>query len=191
MELDRRQFTGALIATLFLRKGWENPSALPACPDGFSWTRSPALEAFVPCPNGWYFHEVDNDGRGSKSAYFTREDFAKTQQFFTGFVVNVVRGIPRDTAPLCKAFVILCLEGIAPLELFEDSNEDYYTYGIEKINPPKGYRVADTRIRVVGVSNKQTNTLYLVQFESPADRWGTDWQIGRQIYDMLKINPET
>jgi len=68
----------------------------------------------------------------------------------------------------CKAILNICLEGIPPLEQFEDANEHYYAYGVEKINPPKDYRTADTRIRIVGVGNKKTNALYLVQFESPA-----------------------
>ncbi len=188
MNLDRRQFTGAMIATLFLRKGWVDQSELPVCPDDFSWTRSPALEAFVPCPHGWHFHEVDNDGKTSKSAYFTREPYAKTKQFNTGFVVNVVRGMNGDISMWCNAMVNICLEGITPLEQFEDSNDEYYTCGVEKIDPPKGYRQKESRIRIVGVGNKQTNTLYLVQFETPADQWESDWQIGHQIYEMFKIN---
>ena len=161
MNLDRRQFSGLLVSALFMRIGWDDESKLPSCPSGFSWTRSPALEAFVPCPTGWHFHEVDNDGRGSVTAYFTREEYAKSNQFHTGFVVNVVRGMDGDISAWCNMLVDICLEGIEPIERFEDSNDDFYSYGIEKINPPKGYRKRDSRIRVVGVGNKESNTLYL------------------------------
>lgn len=186
MKLDRRQFTGAMISTLFLSRGWTDPSELPRCPKGFSWTKSHALEAYVPCPEGWFFREVDHNG--SKSAYFTREDYASTDEFLTGFVVNVVRGIGGDVSTWCNAFVNACLEGIEPLERIQDDNSNYFTYGVEKINPPGGYRTLPSRIRIVGVGNKHTNALYLVQFESPASLWEADWKIGDQIYQMFKIN---
>ncbi|MEM6690610.1 MAG: hypothetical protein AAF664_14340 [Planctomycetota bacterium] len=190
MNVDRRQFGGLLVSTLFTRLGWDDPSKLPSCPPHFTWTRSSALEAFVPCPAGWHFHEVDNDGQSSRSAYFTREDYAKLDQFSTGFVVNVVRGMDGDIATWCNAIVNICLEGCTPIEHVEDSNDEYFTYGIEKVDPPKGSRKTATRIRLVSVGNKHSNTLYLVQFEAPANQWESAWEIGRRIYDMFKINPD-
>lgn len=69
MEIDRRTFLGSFVATLVFQRGWFDPGALPPCPPGFEWTRSPALEAFVPCPQGWHFQETVEPG--SKMAYFT------------------------------------------------------------------------------------------------------------------------
>ena len=190
MSINRREFTGAFVSTLFLQKGLKDSSDLPPCPVGFSWTFSSALKAHVPVPNEWHFYEKLNSG--STTVYSTREDYSRNQEFLTGFAVNVVPNMidafGGEVLLVCNFIVDVCLEGIEPLHRFRDENEDFYTYGIEKINPPKGYRKTDTRIRVVGVGNKKTKTLYLVQFESPASQWDKDWIIGSQIYDMFDIN---
>jgi hypothetical protein len=187
MQIDRRAFNGALIASLVFRRGWSEPAELPACPAGFEWVRSPALQACVACPRGWYFHEKGEDN--SKTAFFTREDFAATDRFDTGFAVNVVTFLEGPIDQWCKAIVTICGEGIPPLITMETENDQFYSYGIEKINPPKPQKPKSVRIRVVGVGNKQTGTLYLVQFESPETQWETDWPVGRLIYDMFEINP--
>lgn len=187
MDIDRRQFSGLMLASLFQQLGWSDVGELPACPVGFHWARSDALEAFVACPEGW--HQFEEIQTGSQTAYFTRENYASQEQFRTGFTVNVVRNMTEGSiGDWCHVIVNMCLEDIVPLETFQDENEAYYTYCVEKINPPRGYSSWDTRIRIVGVGNKQTKTLYLVQFEAPADSWDQDWEIGQQIYEMFEIN---
>lgn len=187
MEIDRRTFLGSFVATLVFQRGWFDPGALPLCPPGFEWTRSPALEAFVPCPQGWHFQETEEPG--SKMAYFTRENREATGAFKTGFAVNIIPQMEGSIVDWCRAIVTICQEQMPALHTLESETTDLYSYGIEKINVPKARRDYHQRIRVVGVANKRTNTLYLVQFESPADRWDTDWRIGEQIYNMFEINP--
>lgn len=187
MDLDRRQFAGALIATLFLRKGWQNAAELPECPPGFTWVRSDGLQAYVPRPNGWYLHDL-TDGADSSTTYVTPEPLVGTPKFSTSFVVNAMLNLPGDITTWCKAIVFACLEGHRPIEIFDYSSGDYHTCGFEKEMPATEH-VPLSRIRVVGVGNKHTNSLYLVQFESPADNWDATSKIREQLFELFKVNP--
>jgi hypothetical protein len=39
----------------------------------------------------------------------------------------------------------------------------------------------------LAVANSQTNTLYLLIFESPQQDWDAAWELGKQIMDMLPL----
>lgn len=193
MELDRRSFFGVMIGALMHQRGWNDVSELPQPPEGFHWTRVATLGSQVICPNGWKMSEEshgDQPGGISQTVTFSKGALRADGVPDTKFCVNVVRNMAigdEDIVGMCKMFVVTCLEGITPLQHWQEDDGVLYSLGIEKIDPAQPNR-PERRIRVVGIANRQTNTHYLVQFEGPVEGWDEDWKYGEQIYDMFRIN---
>jgi hypothetical protein len=186
MELDRRSFMGVLAAVLVQGRGWNDLSELPPPPAGFDWTTSDVLQARLIVPYGWHYYEEHDNG--SSTVYISPLP-AKTYSH-TKFAVNIVPRMQTGGLPVndwCKAFLMVCLEGQTPLFKTQDESSALPWYCLEKIDPPNDWRPA-RRIRIHGVVNPATDTLYLVQFESPADEWDEAWKIGGVFYNELNLN---
>jgi hypothetical protein len=186
--LTRRSFVGILAAVLIQGRGWVDASELPAAPEGFGWQKVDALQARLLVPNGWPLSvEYHN---GSHTVYFTKPDSDPIVP--TKFAINV---LPRmDTKggsswTWCKAFVNACLEEQPPLEIWIKEHEKMPSCCVEKIQPADG-DFAAFRIRILGICNLETDTVYLVQFESRPERWDEEWPTGRVFFEALSLNEE-
>ena len=189
MKIDRRAFTGSLVLTLFSGRELLSSIDLPTCPQDFEWKWAESIRAYVPCKRGWFFYDETDGTNHSVSCVKASRETKPLQEI--GFHISSVRlseSFAENPQLSCYLLVHTCLSDIEPIDTFRSESEQFFRCGFEKIDPPKGDGQTPNRIRLLGIINKETMQMYLVQFETPVGNWGDEWPTGEKIFQMLELN---
>jgi hypothetical protein len=155
---------------------------LPKAPEGFAWHEVPAIRAAFLVPKGWHFRE-ERDGR-TLALFITQQAFTPPEKFEVGVSISVFR---QD--PAAGARVKRMLEKLASAHAVElhrgSSGGPFTTLACQFESPREGKE--PVRTHVMGIANAETDTVYLVFFESPASQWNATWEKGKTILGKLAL----
>ena len=155
---------------------------LPKAPEGFGWHEVPAIRAAFLVPKGWHVREQRD---GDKLAVFiTQEAFTPPQPFEVGATINVFRNDPG--APERVKRTLEKLASAHSVELRRGSSAGAFAILACQFESPREGK-EPIRAHAMGIANAETNTAYLVFFESPASRWDASWAKGKTILGMLAL----
>jgi hypothetical protein len=157
---------------------------LPGPPEGFSWKRVEEIKASFLMPKGWHYR-LDTKGK-TTAAFITREKIEKGKPFLVGLSVNVVRD---RMDPPAEKLARLIAEQFGKIGKVEDT---------VKVNRGK-LKGSGGRLTVAGknltmqflvLANTETNTLYIIQFESPEKEWKEAWKVGKAMMEKMALGDE-
>lgn len=160
-------------------------------PSGYTWKHCLEINAQFPMPETWFFQAVPLDE--TKAYFLTKQSLPKNGMFTTGLCVNSFSGIKKrigksalemaeglmQTYPLVplsrvtrledgplirlRRFFLLPIPMRAQIPQFGREAE-------EKVMPPTNFYIETT-------ANRDTDTAYIIQFETPLERWKEDKEI--------------
>lgn len=152
---------------------------LPAPPAGFDWQRLEPANAHLLVPEGWHFRQEQNEGT---LAYFVTETAIVPGELFeVGLSLNVIpqmqaRTGQHNAASYAEAYIRRCADSYEGAKAWEFEQGPFAGYGCEFTHEARPGSVITMYMLAIG--NRQTDTLYVMWFEAPADRWETAWQTG-------------
>src|SRR5579872_2736414 len=157
---------------------------LPEPPKGFTWKKIDEIKASVLMPDGWHYR-LDKQGK-TIGAFVTREKIEDGKAFKTGLSVNVLRD-QKDPTPekLAKTLV----ENLGKMGKIEDA----FKVSVGKFRGSGGRLTVPERnvtMQFLLLANPATNTLYIIQFESPEKEWQEAWKVGKVIMDRLALDDD-
>jgi hypothetical protein len=157
---------------------------LPEPPKGFSWKKVEEIKASFLMPKGWHYR-LDTKGK-TTAAFITREKIEEGKSFQVGLSVNVLR--ERKNPPAEKLAHSL-VENFGKMGKVEDS----FQVNRGKLKGSGGRLTVlskNVTIQFLVLANTATNTLYIIQFESPEKEWQQAWKTGKVIMDKLALDDE-
>jgi hypothetical protein len=176
------------------RATWQE--TLPQAPEGYSWQLAGQSQAFFLRPEGWHFKAFE---QAEDLAYFiTREPIppdAKpgSYQFETGFTINVFRGVTRAKGIAPSGFALGYVQVVT--QSAEHETEDtwqnrggpFIGYGVQFCS---GSDIGRLRQQHHLIANDETDTLYLIIFETPERLWERDWPLAKVVIERLMLHPD-
>lgn len=161
---------------------------LPEEPAGFKWKKFEEIKAALLVPDGWYFKQVQQE---DTVAYFiTKENIDEVGRFDTGLSMNVIRG--RDDLNA----VLYAEEFIETMAAQNELVREWTTgagllkgFGCLTRNAVEGEDVS-IMMHTLAIGNEETNTLYILFFESLEEEWDQAWKYGEQILRMFLMDDE-
>lgn len=156
---------------------------LPKAPAGFAWQEVPELKAAILKPDRWFFRR--EEGTGTLAYFITKEEIVNGSQFQTGLTVNVFRGLAQGTAAARGQALVEKMASEHGAQTLSHRTGLFREFSSEfKDTDATG----TTMMHVLTIANTQTDTLYLLIFESPAGQWDAVQKTGEMIVDSLTIN---
>jgi len=163
---------------------WSDEPKLPQPPKGFSWKKVEQIKGTILMPEGWHYR-LDTKGK-TIAAFITREKIEDDKPFKVGLSVNVLRDRKNPTAEnLAKTLV----ENYGKMGKIEDT----FRVNAGKVKGSGGcLTVASKNLKMqfLVLANMATNTLYIIQFESPEKEWDEAWKKGKVIMEKLALDDE-
>ncbi|RTQ46263.1 hypothetical protein EJV47_22300 [Hymenobacter gummosus] len=161
-----------------------------APPVGFRWQLLPEVKAASLLPYTWnYKAETSRDAQ----AYFlTREKIVGNSQFQTGLTLNVVRQMTakskQSAEAYAQAFSARTGRGAGQQVLGQETK----TQGALRLFGVR-YRVATGAagpkiIQQWAIANRNTDTFYLLLFDSPEKDWPQAWKLGEEMIRQLRLD---
>ncbi len=161
---------------------------LPAAPAGFSWKRIEEVRATFLMPKGWYFKSEASGG--TLAYYFTTEKLKKGAPFETGLTINVFKNLKdKDGVAYAQAFVLEVAKKHEALNKWQLDAGALHGFGVVTRQVGKPQEQAHL-VSYLAIGNAQTNTLYLLWFESPEPRWEADWKMGEKMLSQFSLDDE-
>jgi hypothetical protein len=172
---------------LFSAGGLAVGGGRPPAPEGFAWREIEAIRAAFLVPAGWHF---THRREGETLAYFiTREDPGELGVHETGLTINVfVKLETHNAVEYAEQFIGSV---IATGELVDSWRLDT---GLLQGHACLTRNVAEdgtlSTKRSLAIGNSNTNTLYLMWFESPEQTWDTMWKFGEVMLDVFALDSD-
>jgi hypothetical protein len=181
---------GLVLALLSKESGSRASPQLPTGPDALTWRPLREINAEVLVPDGWFLKRVIPNGQAAAAvAYFiTLENIDALGKFDTGLSLNVLLARSRsgDVDATAKAMIAgACAAGTNLRPQTDITEGVFHRYGcLLRVQGKEGSQVDDHRL----ILNTTTKTVYLLDFESPEDRWEKAWTTGATIVEMLSLD---
>ncbi len=157
---------------------------LPEPPNGFSWKKVAEIKAALLMPKGWHYR-LDTKGK-TTAAFITREKIEEGKPFRTGLSVHVLRQRKNPTAEKLAQSMV---EGFGKMGKVEDS----FKVNSGKLKGSGGRLTVSAKnvtMQFLVLANTATNTLYIIQFESPEKEWQEAWKMGKVIMEKLALDDD-
>lgn len=185
-------------------------------PLGYTLKESPLINARIPMPDGWFYHEETKGA--TKAVFLTQESLRFKGIFETGISINVIPNVKRISNVSASKFVrdfLATLQYSMPLSMVkplgettrskEDPFDIYKRHFVIRADTP-GIKVMAaipsavggqvvkefkaTHSYYKGVGNTETDTAYLIMFESPSKKWLDDGEIiANTMMDGIILDP--
>jgi hypothetical protein len=157
---------------------------LPTPPAGFTWQEIPELKTALLKPDGWFYKREQQ--KGTLAYFITKENIDNNGRFQTGLTVNVFH-LKKDSAVERGKDRIEELAAANHVNMFAQNVGPFRKFGcLTRHTDSSG----TLQMVTLAVANSQTNTLYLLIFESPQQDWDAAWERGKYIVDMLTLDEE-
>lgn len=162
-------------------------SAAPTPPEGYEWVACEKMTAQFLKPEGWYFLEESNED--STACFITKEQITDATPYFTtGVSVNAVQDASNQLPLSPQQFVSALLDEISvafdqatPQTTLEPAGSPLY-------GKASTMRTEESTVYYLNYWNKETDTVYLISFESPTDEWEEAWSEATPILQTLGLN---
>ncbi|WP_035567063.1 hypothetical protein [Hymenobacter sp. IS2118] len=159
-------------------------------PAGFAWQPLPEAKAAALLPEGWYYRAEGS--KGAPTYYLTQEQMGESGGFQTGLSLQVVRrATARTRQPAAQYAELLMLRsgfgtGQQVLEKAASTDGNWHKWTVRYRDAPPD---ADPRVVYqLALANAQTDTLYLLTFESPEKDWLAAWALGETMIRELVLD---
>lgn len=173
-----------------VKKGAKEADRPPA-PAGFSWQELEGMGGSVLLPKGWFFSK--HSTRDAAVCQVTQEDSAKGKGFLTGLTVNVIRDVKAKSKADAFLYSAYYVDGYRKgAKTFGDPKIDKAD-GFDRIvcevenKLPGAAKDVVFHVRLMTLSNKETDTLYVITFGAPKDEWEKAWKIGEPVLASLTL----
>jgi hypothetical protein len=166
------------------------PLNLPTIPNGFTWKIVEETQIGFPIPDGWFYKE---EKQGNTYAYFaTKENIDGGKIFSTGLTINIVKDENINAAEEAERYI----NGIANspttkkiIGNWHYSQADIVSFQIEVEaefpQAPNNDPNRNKTIHYTTAAKTDTNTLYLIIFESPTSIWNEEKEKGKYMIQLV------
>lgn len=175
-----------LLTAIFVASSAFRAAADEAPPAGYSWQAFEEVGATFLRPDGWHFKSEPN---GDGHAYFlTRENIDEIGFFKTGLSVNVLPRAGQDVLGNAteSAYAARCANQGQLIDSWSLNVHVFHGFGCQIRAQPKPNILI--RLHMLFVRNRNTDTLYVITFESPDAEWQQAWAVGRPILDSMGLD---
>jgi hypothetical protein len=159
-------------------------------PEGFEQKYISDLNINVLVPTGWFYKWVPQSD--TKAFFITKEDIDVTGRFSTGLTVNIEYDVENVDETAWSFITTVANQSITKKVLGEGIKSSNKTntmilYGVTveaelpvSNNDPNPN--PEKTLSYFSIADIQTNTLYLMIFESPRNEWDSEWnQFGVEV----------
>lgn len=165
---------------------------LPVAPTGFEWKFVPESSLAFLMPEGWHFKAEKHE---TTYAYFaTKENIDEVGQFSTGMTINVVNDKSIDAVEYAKGIIENLAKSATTKKIigqweYEQDPVVSYQLHIEaeypniKSDDPNHKKT----LYYTTIAHRDTNTLYIVMFESPIKLWDVEWETGAKMIQLALL----
>lgn len=174
---------GFLMPTLTEIAGSGNCPKLTDAPEGFVWSYLSESHLAVLLPGDWHFKNEQTET--IKAYYISLEDIDDEGSFKTGMTITVVNDKSITAVQNARNFSanIYSQNNVTKTgEVTERTEGDLTIYELQYDADYSSYQ--GTNYNLVA-ANKETNTLYVITFESPKDNWDEAWKIGQVMIEQI------
>ncbi len=154
-------------------------------PKGFYWQRIKKLNCSFPVPYGWFVTEEERDG--IVAVFISKENVAELGKFETGLTANVYRKMKNiDADKYAQQFRmnIIDTKDVDNSALWDNRKGPLHIYSCKYFLEKTDSRKALTT-QLLTIVNKESNTLYILWFESPTESWEENWEIGKILLGQI------
>ena len=162
---------GSLLSVSFLNLALE----LPEPPDGFAWHKVSAIQGALLVPDGWYFRADEEEN--APVFFITQDKYTPPPKFRVGASLSAFPGF-SDLPAMIEQHLRRRADHHS-VELVPGEFGPFQTLQCQ-YDLPKTADHGAIRVFVLGIVNPETQTSYLVFFESPVEERG-----GPQTLDSL------
>lgn len=176
----------------------------PALPDNFTWQDLQETKASIPIPTPWFYlrrREAD-----TLAFFLTKEAVVNEGIYVTGLSVNIIRQIRYRTGRPAVDLARGLMETlpVIPLSKILDQKDNPLVIYRRYFAQPTPIKIAiprfgggfiekvmePTTFYVQTVANQQTDTAWIVQFETPSRLWEQDKQTARIMIENAVLDRE-
>ena len=154
----------------------------------FQWVESGLGDSEFLKPKNWFVKASYQ--KGHYALFISKEEISKDQNFTTGFTLNFNSHISKKTGSTPSEYAKQWIENVPKLKNkkvivkpWEFTNNILKAFGI---------RVKDNEkiVHYMLVANDNTDSLFIMLFESPLKEWEEEWKIGNKIMNNLRLDAE-
>ena len=154
----------------------------------FQWVESGLGDSEFLKPKNWFVKASYQ--KGHYAFFISKEKISKDQNFTTGFTLNFNSHISKKTDNIPSEYAKQWIQNISKLKNkkvivkpWEFTNNILKAFGI---------RVKDNEkiIHYMLIANDNTDSLFIMLFESPLKQWDEEWKIGNNIMNNLRLDTE-
>lgn len=172
-------------------------------PSGYLWKDLPGTRARFPMPGTWFF--LTQQAGNTRAFFMTRESIAREKMYSTGLSVNIMPNIGRKTGrsavDMAEGLMrTLPMRPLGEVTRTEDGplviSRRFFlfpeprTMPIPQLGGGVAMKVVPaTNFYVETVGNRRTDTVYIVQFETPWDKWTEDRETAVTMIENGVLDP--
>lgn len=157
---------------------------LPAAPLGFSWIEIPEIGGAFLLPTGWHFRK-----RGDFQFFLTPVGMEPGKPFETGLKISVGRKVSESTGWEAPAYseVIASApsDGEELLDSWQSSFGTLQLFGARLRRAREG--LEPVIFQRIALGNGETDTMYILLFESPESSWQEMWKLGETMLKQFVL----
>lgn len=155
---------------------------LPSAPERFSWVAIDDIDAFFLRPDGWHFTHSQAKLRGS--FVISREPSDIDFRFETGLSGYVVNNLGKMNGRLVSEQIDEYIHNLGSQDSLDIltttpiTRMAYRGIGVRFHDRSNEKSIINHRLYL---ANDRTDTLFIINFESPEAIWSTTWPIGETL----------
>ncbi len=155
--------------------------------EGYHWEEFKESKCFFLIPNEWKLRKEKKEE--TFSYFFTKENIEENGSYSVGISVNIVTGLKKTNT---LRFIAYLKEGL------EETTEEFECSDLTKVGPFYKYilnyeKECDgilIKMHHILISNINTNTMYLILFESPKSEYDKNFKIAEPTLMYFGIDDE-
>ena len=170
----------------------ELPPNLPEIPGDFTWKIIEETQIGFPIPDGWYYKE---EKQGNTFAYFaTKENIDEVKIFSTGLSINIVKDDSVKADEYAEFFIDSIVNADTTKKIignwhYSKGNIVSFQAEIEAEfdNVSADDPNRNKTIHYSTVADTDTNTLYVIIFESPTSIWDAEKEKAQYMLQVVLL----
>jgi hypothetical protein len=156
-------------------------------PQGYEWVNCEQMTAQFLKPDDWYFLEESN--QDSTACFLTQQKITEEAPYFTtGLSINAVQNATQQLPLPPEQFISSLLDEVStafdevsPQSTLQEEGSPLYGKASTMSTP-------EFTVYYLHYWNQETDTVYLLSFESPTSEWEEAWNTATPIFETLGIN---
>ncbi len=165
---------------------------LPPPPSGYTWAEFKEIKGAFLKPEGWFLKKTGQAG-GTLAYFISKEAIAAKGSFQTGLSINVLPHVSKGSGVSAVEYAARYIETA------RSGKRVVLAPWARDMGPFKSFGVRIHHEDAIGgdyithhlaIGNAETDTLYLMTFESPSASWDASWKVGENMLKMFLIDTD-